>query len=410
MKHRKLVSAGCAAMTMLALAGCSSGTKASTSASSPHLSGTPIKIGIISPETNPATGISTPDSRAGAQARVDAVNAAGGIKGSPLKLITCDDENDPNTSTTCAREMVSDHVVAVIGAANATDAEITPVLSAAKIPVIGAIAETSAVSSSPFAFCFDAGVAGDFESGPLMLAQQGAKVVSMLVPGGVPGTAPATQAFDAGVTASGAKNGGVVTFTSGQTQFDSEVAKATGGGADGVFAYADGQTISELVNTLRQQKPNVMFATLTTNFDAQSIRTLGSTADGVLAVGLGQPATASVPGIKMFNADMDKYADSSVDRTDFAINAWASVWLFQRLAASLTSITSSSVLAGMKTLVNFDMGGIFPPLTTTKPAVPSPQLSCVYNATVVYEKVVGGKLEPLVPGKFFNAFTGQPAS
>jgi ABC-type branched-subunit amino acid transport system substrate-binding protein len=38
----------------------------------------------------------------------------GGIKGAKLNLIVCDDKDSPNTSASCARTAISDHVAAVI--------------------------------------------------------------------------------------------------------------------------------------------------------------------------------------------------------------------------------------------------------------------------------------------------------
>ncbi len=399
------------------VAGCGGGSDSATTSSpssttgtaAAKLSGPPIKIGMISAETNPKTGLTMPEARAGVDARIQAINADGGINGRPAQLVACDGKDNPNSTADCARKMVDEQVVAVIGAANSTEAQIMPILEQAKIPVVGAIPETPAVGDSPVAFCFDPGVAGDFLGAPRLLGDQGAKKASMLVPGGLPGTGPAEQAFNAGVAAAGIDNGGVVTFTPGQSQFDAEVAKATSDGVDGVFAFAPAQSIGPLMQTIRQQKPDVKAATLTVNFGPEQIESLGSAAEGILAVGLGQPATADVPGIKHFNADMDQYGGDA-PRTDFAINAWASTWLLERVAQKLEKVDAASVLAAMGKLQDEDMGGIYPPITTTKPFKGFPGMSCVYNPTVVYQTVKDGKLTAIEPGKFADAFPPAPAA
>lgn len=400
-----------ALLAALAAAGCGgsgSSNGSSTAATTAKLAGPAIRIGIISPESDPTTGLTTPEPRAAAQARVDAIDAAGGIKGHPLQLIACNSKDDPNTAANCARQMVASRVAAVIGSVNATEAQIYPILQRAGIAAIGVPAETPAASTSPVAFCFDPGVAGDFLSPALLLAQQGAKKVSMLVPGGVPGTAPASAAFSLGVRVAGIQNGGIVTYTSGQSQFDAEVAKATANGVDGVFAFAPAQTIGPMLQTIRRQKPTLPVVTLAVNLTPDVISSLGSSANDIYAVGLGQPATADTPGMRLFDADMQRYAPQAA-RLDFAINAWAGVWTFERLAQHLKTIDAHSVLAAMRTLHDFDMGGIYPPVTTTHPFKGFPGMSCVANPTVVFQKLENGKLVA-VDGKFVNPFPKPPGA
>ena len=64
-------------------------------------------------------------------------NAAGGVNGHPIQVITCNDQADPNMAVTCAREAVADKVTALVGGLTLYDNAVFPIISAAGIPWIG---------------------------------------------------------------------------------------------------------------------------------------------------------------------------------------------------------------------------------------------------------------------------------
>ncbi len=371
------------------------------------LTGAPIKIGLISNETTPKSGLTNPDPRVAAQTRVQSVNARGGINGRPLELIACDGKEDPNVSANCARQMVDDGVVAVMGAANGAEAQIHPVLDRAGIAAIGVIPETSAAGESKTAFCFSPGVVGDFLGAPMLLKSEGASRISMMLPGGVPGTAPAKAAFEMAVKQAGVTNAGVITYTYGQSQFDAEVAKAAANGADGLFAVATSQTLAPLLQTVKRQQPDLPVVTLTLDLSPGVLQSLGAQAEGIYAVGLGQPATSDAPNTRRFREDIERYADEPAT-TDFAINAWEAVWVFEQVASKLATIDRASVLAAMRALDDFDMGGIYPPVTTKRRFKGFPGMSCVANPTVVFQRVEDGKLVA-IDGTFVDPFAAGAA-
>jgi hypothetical protein len=92
----------------VAAAGSGVGSMASQAASKP--SGTPIKIAVILPTGTSQTNY--PEMLASSQAGAIAINKSGGIKGHPVSIIYCNEQNDANAATQCARQVVSDGVVA----------------------------------------------------------------------------------------------------------------------------------------------------------------------------------------------------------------------------------------------------------------------------------------------------------
>jgi branched-chain amino acid transport system substrate-binding protein len=76
--------------------------------------GTPILIGTINQDTG-ATG-AFPELTAADKVAVDFINTElNGIDGHPIELVTCNTNFSPDLSQSCAQEMVSKHVDAVIG-------------------------------------------------------------------------------------------------------------------------------------------------------------------------------------------------------------------------------------------------------------------------------------------------------
>ncbi len=382
----------------------SGATAPKTTAAQPG--GAPIKLTIIS-QTTQQGGVGEPEVAAAARARVEAINAAGGIQGRPVELTACDSKQDPNATRACARQAVADGSVAVVGTTTTTEASVFPVLEQAHVPAIGTTPMTAAAGESKAAYCFNPGVAGDFLALVPALADAGAKKVSMVYPSNVAAvSAAAKAAFDQGVKKAGVEAGTPVGYTWGETQFDTPVAKVLEGGVDGVVAVAPGATLAPLVQTLRQQSADVRVATTSVSLTPDVIEALGAAADGISAVTLTQPATATqLKGIKLFNADMDAYAKGEA-RTDLAINAWAAVWAFERIAQQLPSITRASVTKAMEQLDGLDMGGIYPPLSARGDTAAFPGLGCAMNTKVVFAKVDGGKLVALHPGEFYDPVAG----
>lgn len=73
----------------------------------------PIKIMVTGPFVS--TVYSVPEVPPAAAAAASTINAAGGIYGHKVQIITCDDQLNPNLATSCAQTAVTDHVTAATG-------------------------------------------------------------------------------------------------------------------------------------------------------------------------------------------------------------------------------------------------------------------------------------------------------
>lgn len=141
----------------LALAGCASDSggdsgdddpdaAAPSTSAAAELDGPPVKVGFLNPSGGP---VPQPGADTGATAAVDYVNGQlGGIGGRPLELVSCDTDTTPESATSCANTFVEEGVVAVMDGFNLSSSATLPVLSSAKIPLVGMIAFDSVTGSA----------------------------------------------------------------------------------------------------------------------------------------------------------------------------------------------------------------------------------------------------------------------
>ncbi len=111
------------------LAGCGGGGSAD--------SGDTIKVGEFASLTGATASFGTA-SHNGAIMVIDAANAAGGVLGKKIKLITEDDQSKPGEAATAVRKLISrDRVVALIGEiASSRSLEAAPIAQQSKIPMV----------------------------------------------------------------------------------------------------------------------------------------------------------------------------------------------------------------------------------------------------------------------------------
>lgn len=130
-RHARAVFISFAAVALAAavvLAGCGGGTSGS---------GDTIKIGEFASLTGATASFGTA-SHNGAIMVIDAANAAGGVLGKKIKLITEDDQSKPGEAATAVRKLVSrDRVAALIGEiASSRSLEAAPIAQQNKIPMV----------------------------------------------------------------------------------------------------------------------------------------------------------------------------------------------------------------------------------------------------------------------------------
>ncbi len=120
--------------------------------------GETIKVGEYASLTGKEAGFGQ-TSHHGIVLAIEEINAAGGVLGKPLQLITEDDETKAGESATVAKKLISrDKIVALLGEVSSTRSlEAAPIAQASKIPMIAPAAtneKVTKVGDYIFRVCF----------------------------------------------------------------------------------------------------------------------------------------------------------------------------------------------------------------------------------------------------------------
>src|SRR6202522_328816 len=142
-----LVAAGCSSSG--SSSSVSSGSSSSTASSTPaaasgsvfgtpkKATGTPYTFGMINDETGAVT---FPEARQGAIAAVNYVNNyLDGINGHPIVIDSCIGDGTPATAARCANQLVADHPLAILGAADVGAPASIPIYAHANLAYLGGI-------------------------------------------------------------------------------------------------------------------------------------------------------------------------------------------------------------------------------------------------------------------------------
>src|SRR5882762_8513575 len=106
-------------------------------AAEPGISATEVKIGMWSPLTGPTALLGTSE-RDAIEIAIGEVNAAGGVNGRKIRLITYDDSGSPQEALASVRRLIDqDQVFALIaGSTSGSTLPVVPLITRAKIPFI----------------------------------------------------------------------------------------------------------------------------------------------------------------------------------------------------------------------------------------------------------------------------------
>lgn len=410
----RYLQAVAAALTAAALlAACSSsGSRSGSGGNGTTSSGggsdsSPILIGSSGSLHNPA--FNEPELKAGLDAAVSAINAAGGVKGHQLKLDFCDSAYDPNKELSCARQLISDHVVAAVHPsifADSSGAEFK-LYNQAKVHVFGGYGVSPFELTDSSSYPLSSGLVGWVYGAAKALKDAGATKVSIVIDTNPPSQyfgMLAEQAFKALGYASVNK---VTGDEKTDPTFATVAAKATGGGTDGILIGTGPVAFPGVVKAIKATGYTGKLGGISAIMEAPILKALGSSSEGFLVSSqLAFVTDSSNAGVKQFLADMQRYQPKApVD--DLSLAAWAAVQLFAKIiatstAANLDASAFNDALANLSTPIDI---GVIAPYSVKGVTSPLPDFPRVLNATVQVGVVHNGQIVPDGKG-FSNPFPG----
>jgi len=360
--------------------------------------GTPVKVMVTSPFSGANAVTLYPEIIPAVKARVAAVNAAGGINGHPIQLQTCDDQGDANLAANCARQAVSDGVVAVIGGFSLNLAQELPILEQAGISIFGQASISPTDAQSKVAFPFSSGDV-TWPAIARALAKAGCKRLGLAaLSGNATSKRFATNANDAFVA-----TGGVVVDTvllpPTSADYSPVVASLISKGSECMAPVLGAGEAAKFVTAVKQSGKNIKLAG-TTNTMKAIVQALGSQADGILVVNQFYLTSDDVPAVKAAIAEIKKYAGN-----DVALNTGTSVWgtskiLFEAMKTIKRDITAASVLDALNK-VSGGVSDFYAPIDFSKPG-PDPMQPRAVNWKYVTWTVTNGAFKLSSP-EFLSA-------
>lgn len=382
-----------AAVCTSILAGCGSSGSPSHQvthvASRPvHFSGQPITLMVASDLSSPAA---IPEVPTGAEARVAALNAAGGIDGHQVRLIVCDDNNP--SPTACARRAVAAHVAAVVGSQSAG---INPILLANGIAQVGNAPFVADDYTAPNSFPLFGFVTA---SGAIIkvLAAEGCKRIAPLVLSGESAGEDANrylhlvEASTPGVTVLPE-----IPVPFGLPDLSAQLAKAASDGSDCIAGVLFSSDTAKILQEAKEQGVTEKFAFGQSSLPQMLVTQLKGDAEGVFEAGAFRSLSSDNPAIEQFKTDMARYQPRA-ELSNLSINSWAAVKLFQIAAGKALrrfhAINAATIYKTMRTLSNVDLG-VCAPISFTHPGA-LPGAPRVVNTEVFFSEVRNGVITDL---------------
>jgi ABC-type branched-subunit amino acid transport system substrate-binding protein len=363
-------------------------------------SGSPIKLGFLVSTTG--TDSQYPDGLAAAKAAVKGIDARGGIDGHSVVLDSCDVQSNVNIAEQCARKFVSDKDFAVVPFITNYGPQVTPILAAARVPMVGDISPDSPVQfNSPYEFLLNAGTEGTFDASVAYGKIAGFKTYTG-VGVQIPIVAALMGSTQKAVETSGGQWKGFIGMPASVTQFAPYVASAQQKHADLAILAMTGPNVAEVSSAANSA--GYAFHTFVTAiaYPPSTISTLqpnSAFAKQILFAADLPPvsATKQFPILKTYESDMnaeqatgDKYAGPDW-RSPASEWAWYGIHAVQVIGNMIKGgdVTTTTMLQALRSAKNVKLG--LTPAWTPDASGPK-GFSRVTNFDEYMEKLQNGQL------------------
>ncbi|TRO59928.1 ABC transporter substrate-binding protein [Streptomyces sp. IB201691-2A2] len=395
-RRRRSATASCLAVTGALLAAGCGGEASSSSTDTSSLKGATVKVMVWAPENT--QGSAQPGVRQTAQAYEKWINDNGGIKGGPLKVLTCNEKNDADEAENCAQKAVAEKVVAVVGSYSLAGDRYMPILEKAGIPYLGGTGVSAAEFSSPMSFPVNGGTPVVFAAHGKQLVDEGCKKISG-VRYDVAAADTVSKFLALGVTAAGGAPPKDLKVPLTATDLAPQVAAATKG-SDCVSVILG--THSDLfVKSYVQSGAKTELGSVVGNLTPELAESTGggsSPLNGAAITGY-YPPTSDAAWKDFVEATKSDGLDTSNGAN---ATAWVAFKVFTEAAKKLPTISSKALVEELNTTKGIDTGGLTPPLTWAEStALPIKGLNRIHNTTATELTMRDGKIEWAKSGSTF---------
>jgi branched-chain amino acid transport system substrate-binding protein len=374
------------------------------SCNSPGVTPTTITVGELGPLAGPVAP-SFASIFAGFQARIDELNAAGGIDGRKVVIVSANDGGlDPTQNLTAAKELVEQqHVFAVMEATDIDEGS-GAYLNQAGVPVVGYnVSNTWGMYPNMF------GYSGSNSPKPepkttdgLFLKSQGVTKLAIV---GINNPASVTAAQEEAASAKAEGVDVVLDNTSGTVTtsvWTAQAQQVAASGAQAVYAPVTSYQSFPLYAAIQQAGAHLKFMLFPQGYGLDVAKQIGPGANGAVFsidfVPFGSPLGG--PGQSEALAAFKKYVPN-VPVTDQLVDGYLSGdMLIKGLEVAGSCPTQSAFITNLRNVTHYTAGGFFNPPLDLKTTFGQPYGLCFH-----YVKIVNGQLVNLNNGA---AICGKP--
>jgi ABC-type branched-subunit amino acid transport system substrate-binding protein len=387
----------------LALAACgddddSSGGSDTTAASGGSLEGDAVLVYVSAPVDSALA--SYPNIKAAAEIYEKYINDNGGIGGRPLKMTFCDSKADPNEAAACARKAVNDGAIAMVGGYDIDVSLLIEILQENNTAWFGACCPVVAAEfSSPIAF--NMGSVFSFNAGAAykMVEDGCEKPVFIFGENG-------TQDYFIGQTKAAlskldfnADDAQYVTMPINISDYSPIAAKATSGGADCIHGFLQDIQWTGLLGALKSVGVTQRLYGPQGNLNEKVAEAFPKETEGGVVIN----AFPNIQGPmwENYRAALETYNAPDLDWNSLAgLGTWAAMEGFRKIVEQMIAdgvdVTAANFLEAANATSNLQMDGMVGDLDfTTTWAGEGGVFPRIFNRSVAYDVISGGKLSPL---------------
>lgn len=358
----------------------------------------PIKVGMIAPIGPPDSDL--PEMPAALSAGIEALNARGGLNGHRVKMVYCNDREIPDRAAKCARRMVNEKVVAVLGNTGGarTEGRAQPILEEAGIPIIGSGTSNPLIWNGRNSYMI---------SQPSLLSYEsliGYGVHEDLLPMAVTvADNPLGLQFASFLEGKLKElNGGqgfvkMIPVAATTTDYVPIAQAVTEAGAKSVLNVVPAPHVFGVARELESTGSKAAMMSVAP-LSVEELENAGPSA-GLMVTGFSYPPFGD-PTMKRFRAEMaveeaagNEFA-SLKTASPYAAYGWVALQALEQVTKDMDTITAQSISKALDEAKDIDLGGIVPPWTPSKPG-PAGMIR-VSNASTWFAAFENGEMVALV--------------
>lgn len=327
-----------------------------------HAQAKELAIGHVAGYTGPVSKTAV-EMGQGAQVFIDAINDQGGVLGRKMRLVTADDQFKPEETAKliAAMEGKVSALLPTLGSANMGYLIKQGVLDNVGMPILGAIPSQDSYRTKQYKNVFHIRASDRDQMNKIVhqLTTVGIKKIAVVAPNNPNGKEGAANVEDA-LQKQGLKLAGSGLYEIAvNANYGPQVKAMQAAQPDAIIFLGPSNSIGEITRQLRAVDVNAPLFSASYADPKVVIKFAGAQHARGFAIAqvMPNPNNRSIPLIKQFRSDFDKYAKSKDAPTYFNLEGYVAAKLIAEAVRKSKDASPEGVRRGLEQLREFDLGG-----------------------------------------------------